>query len=788
VLTGIQFNVDYQYQIITRDAGGNVTTSEVRAFRKNNLPVEDVSWTDLVGVTAAGSTLTKTAATGWGNGGAASVQRITGDGKADFTAVSTGTNRVFGLSNSNANAYYNTIRYALYAQSGGTLRVYELGVSRWQGTYVSGDVLSVERNGATVYYRKNGNLVYTSAAPSTGDLIADVAINTLNGQINNARIYGGTTISGDLNHSPAIAMAGVESVVQEATVQEATVVHFDGAGSSEFDHSARNGEPDAAHQRALLVVEKTAEKATENTAHKIYAVYRYGPETHHTWQQTAEDPNSHDRPDTVYYVSADHISVWQSRDTIAGVNAVSVERLPLTTQALVAALTAGHHNAHADVRVGEFIKVSHGTASSPVSIDSEVWSYTYDANGNIEDIRSSSGDKFYAYDALNRLLDDTRSGYSSETFDYDRNGNRTAKTVDAVTDSYGYITNSNQLSSDPQGSVIHDPAGNRTRDQGGNRTFEYNDAGRLWKVYEGGQLIATYIYNAQGQRTRKITDTQTTVYHYDLSGNLISETTATGAALKDYVHLNSVPVAQIDTDGVTDTVSYLHTDHLGTPRRATNAQGDVVWSWDSDAFGTTAANDDPDNDGTAAIINLRFAGQYYDAETGLHYNYFRYYDPRTGRYVTSDPIGLDGGLNTYGYVSGNPLMYVDPMGLRQVCWAEEKPMMYNGIEVGTYKGITCVDMPDLPMPSRCECEQNQEPSLMQTILPAMTSQLSRNPIGGSVASQLEFARVTQCSRYVTYQAGMLALRAYRTPFYVTTPLKSITKVIANIGADSYANR
>lgn len=105
-----------------------------------------------------------------------------------------------------------------------------------------------------------------------------------------------------------------------------------------------------------------------------------------------------------------------------------------------------------------------------------------------------------------------------------------------------------------------------------------------------------------------------------------------------------------------ETLTYLHTDHLGTPRIASDENATSVWSWDGDAFGIGTPT------GTATI-NLRFPGQYYDHESGLHYNWNRYYNPETGRYISSDPIGLNGGLNTFAYLSANPVMFVDPEGL-----------------------------------------------------------------------------------------------------------------------------
>jgi RHS repeat-associated protein len=115
-------------------------------------------------------------------------------------------------------------------------------------------------------------------------------------------------------------------------------------------------------------------------------------------------------------------------------------------------------------------------------------------------------------------------------------------------------------------------------------------------------------------------------------------------------------------------------DNLGTPRAITNSAGTAIWRWDqvtgstttggSEVFGQGSANTDPDGNGTHVTFNPRFPGQCFDAESGLHYNYFRDYEPGTGRYVQSDPVGLWGGVTTYLYVDGDPSFRIDPFGLR----------------------------------------------------------------------------------------------------------------------------
>ena len=106
-------------------------------------------------------------------------------------------------------------------------------------------------------------------------------------------------------------------------------------------------------------------------------------------------------------------------------------------------------------------------------------------------------------------------------------------------------------------------------------------------------------------------------------------------------------------------------------RLATDAAGTPLWRWDGDAFGATFPNVDPDGDRILTHINLRYPGQYYDVETGLFYNWHRYYSPALGRYITNDPIGLVGGLNTYSYVGNAPLVWSDRWGLIPPDWWEK---------------------------------------------------------------------------------------------------------------------
>ncbi|WP_371920627.1 RHS repeat domain-containing protein [Pseudomonas sp. HMWF032] len=299
--------------------------------------------------------------------------------------------------------------------------------------------------------------------------------------------------------------------------------------------------------------------------------------------------------------------------------------------------------------------------------------YGYDANSNITTLNSSLlGDLNYSYDALDRLTAEQKTNLQ-RTYSYDSVGNRTGKTITPIVSgeaqtstqqTYQYASNSNRLVLLDAQAVTTDAAGNLTQDRA-NRELVYDAQNRLTSVKLDGNTVAEFRYNALGQRTHKISSQGTTTFLYGPDGQLLGEQqfNSQGGKLSAqyYIWLDSMPLGGVsitfDAQGAIASSEpfYLHSDHLNTPRMATNQTQQNVWQWQSDAFGVGQAS------GSLAM-NLRFPGQYFDQESGLHYNYFRDYDPETGRYVESDPIGLAGGLNTYGYVMGNPLRYIDPKG------------------------------------------------------------------------------------------------------------------------------
>ena len=220
-----------------------------------------------------------------------------------------------------------------------------------------------------------------------------------------------------------------------------------------------------------------------------------------------------------------------------------------------------------------------------------------------------------------------------------------------ATDGYTTASTSNRLTAitGPRAtSYTYDNAGNTLSGEG--TAYTYNVFGRLATATKAG--TTTYAINALGQRVHKqVGSGPPHWFAYGPGGQLLSEH---AGSWTHYVRLpDGTPIARIKGS----TLLMLHTDHLGRPEIATDSAKAVVWRASNYAFDRTVTLD------SIGGLNLGFPGQYYDAETGNWYNHFRTYNPRTGRYVESDPIGLGGGLNTYAYVSGNPVNEVDPLGL-----------------------------------------------------------------------------------------------------------------------------
>lgn len=275
--------------------------------------------------------------------------------------------------------------------------------------------------------------------------------------------------------------------------------------------------------------------------------------------------------------------------------------------------------------------------------------YQYDEFGNLNYLKDGDEETRYVYDKLNRLVSAEGAG-GAESFVFD--------------------PASNLLSTgDGPGRAI----GNRLRIQGDRKLF-YDARGNLIQENRGkeGKIQTRFSYNVNNQLVKTIRGEQVTEYRYDPLGRRIEKKDSFGSTRYLWAgdqmlqesrgHINKTyiyepqsfrPLALVQDE----KIYHYHVDQIGTPRELTNEQGEIVWKARYKTYGNVAVQEVEEVEN-----NLRFQGQYFDDETGLHYNRHRYYNPNIGQFTTQDPIGLLGGVNNYQYAP-NPVGWIDPFGL-----------------------------------------------------------------------------------------------------------------------------
>lgn len=292
-------------------------------------------------------------------------------------------------------------------------------------------------------------------------------------------------------------------------------------------------------------------------------------------------------------------------------------------------------------------------------------SYDYDGFERITsilDTLNTNNSQTLRYDVHNRL-ENAQGSYGYREYFYDDIGNRSDLVVDGEQYSYWY-NSAGKLQRVYDETRFKNLKRFTYRKNGdaktaGSTQLSMNHADQVGSVTTPSGTIS-YKYSLTNQRVYK--SGVEVVYHYDQQGNLLAESDAnTGQTIREYYYLNGGLVSTLPVSGSAGQLAnlqYVHLNHINTPVKLTDMFGSVVWSAHHMPFGEATL------DVELTTFNIRFPGQYFDAETGLHYNWNRYYDPNTGRYLQSDPIGLKGGINTYAYVGSNPSSYVDPFGLR----------------------------------------------------------------------------------------------------------------------------
>lgn len=327
--------------------------------------------------------------------------------------------------------------------------------------------------------------------------------------------------------------------------------------------------------------------------------------------------------------------------------------------------------------------------------------YHYDQNYLLTQVEDSRlGQLKYQYDSIGRLIK-TQTPNHTEIFSFDPAGNL----IDPIATQMSQVKNNlmtqyqgKHYKYDAQGNVIE------SQEKGNQLKLSWDNLNRLVQSERNGHMTE-YGYDVFGRRLYKANKDQNTLTLFGWDGDLmIWESQQSGqdkdnSYTKHYIYepnsfvpllqggyskfidliktpnyekfktqaysMNKDPVWKHDarkSKTRIEQLSFYHCDQVGTPQTLSNEQGECIWGIELNTWGKVKEIKSENQKQELAQTNIRFQGQYYDEETGLHYNRYRYYEPHSGRYISKDPIGLFGGLNNSAYVS-DPNQWVDPLGL-----------------------------------------------------------------------------------------------------------------------------
>ena len=313
-------------------------------------------------------------------------------------------------------------------------------------------------------------------------------------------------------------------------------------------------------------------------------------------------------------------------------------------------------------------------AGSPGPVDAEV------QLDRVIDHVNAAESRFYFYDDLDRLsVAADLLGASVHGYTYDDAGNLTHKTAPAGATTYTIAPGTDQVAQATGVDAAyysHDVYGSRIWEgptaYAGTPSHVFDDRNRLVEVRDPVTfaVLGQYTYDAFGRRVSKTAGATTTVFLHDEGGQLLEsrETTAAGTTVRAYLWLESERVGFVEEPPAGSPAFYwTHGDHLDTALAITDTPASdnakVVWTASYEPYGLATPDEDPDGDSVLVSYEPRFPGQWFDGESGDHYNLNRIYDPTSARYTTTDPIGQRGGWTLYRYALSSPIGFFDPGGL-----------------------------------------------------------------------------------------------------------------------------